>query len=285
MKAPDRDVLPTVLAPGDPCSGDEALYDVGDFANGQAFRMTLDRRGWVHADRRFHELYLEVLAGRRPFADPELRRVGRALGADWPRWHDLRPPRAAAMVLPDELLADVVEDLAPDVAMILERVLGDDRWPAPVGAAAALAYVRCGAEGRRPLEIWDDESDDRPPILAARVIDAAPPMVWSGGRPLLPLAPAWTPPGVPDGAYVARAYRVGDGWALSGVVPLEAEPARGPLIKRLTLELWRLRRHERRATWEDVLRRRPEVLYRAAAEGARRARLDAASREPGAVSG
>ena len=32
------------------------------------------------------------------------------------------------------------------------------------------------------------------------------------------------------------------------------------------LELQRLRRHDRRLTWEDLLRDRPEVLYRTACE-------------------
>ena len=36
----------------------------------------------------------------------------------------------------------------------------------------------------------------------------------------------------------------------------------------MALELWRARLGERRMTFEDLLRQRPEVLYRAAVEGA-----------------
>ena len=53
--------------------------------------------------------------------------------------------------------------------------------------------------------------------------------------------------------------------AISFTVCALALPALPPLDvinKRLNKELFRLRRHERRANWETLLRQRGEVLYR-----------------------
>jgi hypothetical protein len=65
---------------------------------------------------------------------------------------------------------------------------------------------------------------------------------------------------------VGRPYRVGDGWAWSCVATLPRAPDTDVLLRRLRLELWRERTRERRMTFEDLLRHRPEVLYRAAFE-------------------
>lgn len=270
VRSRDRDVLPSIVCPGDPYAGDEALFEPGDLENARTYAGIQDPDLFAALDARFFALYLDVLAGRRPLGDPELRVVARRLGLDGPRWFDSRRPRVAEAVLPDEVLSDVVEDWVPDCHAFVERLTGDD-GPAPVGAFAALAHVGCAVEGTRPLDAWFDEEPVRALARAARVVDRSPPGVWTAGRPLLPTPPARVPPEVPTGAFVGRAYQVGAGWAWSGVVALPAAPAAGPLVARLTLELWRLRRHERRSTWEDLLRRRPEVVYRAAAEGARRA--------------
>lgn len=273
MRSPDREVVPQLLCAGDPCAGDEALYDPAPWENARDFAGWTDERAWRALDARFHALYLQVLAGHRPFNDPALRDVAHRLGLDGPRWFDARPPRTAETAIPDEVLADVTEDWVPDLGVMAERLTADD-GPPTVGVAAALAYVGCAVDGTRPVDAWADEEAERALVRAARVVDASPPGVWADGRPLLPTLPARVPEAVPPGVFVARAYRVSGGWAWSGRMDLDHAPDPGPLVARLTLELWRLRRHERRATWEDLLRRRPEVVYRAAAEGARRARRE-----------
>jgi len=277
LRSPEREVVPQVLLAEDPYAGDEALYDPGDHANAVRFGSTLDAEAYAVADRRFHEVYLEILAGRRPWGDPELDALVAALGIGWPRVNDKRPAREAEMVVPDRFLAEVVEDLVPDALCVVERITGHGD-PPPLGALAALAFVGCAADGRRPFDFWQEDEGMRPPIRATRVIDLSPPCVYVDGVPILPISAKLTPSGpAPAPVCVARAYRVADGWAWSCVVPLPAAPDPAVLMRRLELEILRIRRQERRSTFEDVLRRRPEVVYRAAAEGAAR-RLGAASR-------
>ena len=101
-------------------------------------------------------------------------------------------------------------------------------------------------------------------------------MIWciGGGdtvRPHLPLAPLAVPDGPVAGlpttpAVVGRAVRTPDGWRLVAGLPMPQVPPADPVRARLKLELIRLRRRERRLTWEDLLRERSEVLYRTACE-------------------
>jgi hypothetical protein len=95
-------------------------------------------------------------------------------------------------------------------------------------------------------------------------------MLWvdHGGHwaPALPLAPALVPGGVAaDGpAMVARIVFTASGPVPTCVLALPAGPQH--VERRLVLEYQRLRRHDRRLTWEDLLRDRGEVVYRTACE-------------------
>lgn len=272
-------MLPELLRPGDPCAGDEALFEPGDFGNYQHFgRGSLDADAYRALEQTFHDAVGAWLEGRLGFES--LRPLAAALAVDHPFGHDRRPLLPAPVVLPDEVLADVAEDQVAEAAFFLERLSGDPFAPATVGLYAAMAWVPYMDNGRRPVDAWDDEEDrDRPLVIAARAIERAPPCVWVDGGPLLPLSPRFCPPGGPAGAYVARAYRVGEGWAWSSRVALPAVPDREALLRRLTVEGWQIRRQERRSTWEDVLRRSPALVYRAAAEGAWRASHNFTSRQ------
>ena len=66
----------------------------------------------------------------------------------------------------------------------------------------------------------------------------------------------------PVRAILARVTPTEQGWHANGAIGLPAVPPVGALIQRLELALLRQRRHERRTTWEVLLRRRPEVLFR-----------------------
>ena len=69
-----------------------------------------------------------------------------------------------------------------------------------------------------------------------------------------------------DAVVVGRAVPRADGrWMGLAALGLPEPPPARVLARRLKLEMWRLLRHERRATWEDLLRRRSEVLYRTCA--------------------
>jgi hypothetical protein len=128
--------------------------------------------------------------------------------------------------------------------------------------------VPSGDDGRRPLDRWAEEEADRALVRSAKVVAASAPGLFADGVPLLPVAEPWIPSGPgPRGICVGRAYRVEAGWAWSGCLALPRVPDRDVLLRRLHLELWRERRFERRASLEDMLRARPEVLYRAACEG------------------
>jgi hypothetical protein len=265
---PEREVIPEELAPGDPCAGDEALFEAGDFTNFVRFGGTLDQPAWAKAERAFHDRVLAVLQGEAPWTDPELLRLAALLRVDHAADFDTRPPRVAEQAVPDEVLSDIVEDLLPDYAVLTERITGDDRAPS-VPVVAALAFVPATADGRRPLDWWGEEEDDRALVRSSRVIDASAPGIYRDGVPLLACHPRRVPEGpAPRGVYVGRAYRVEAGWAWSCCVPLPRVPDIAVVERRLRLEAWRHRCLERRASTDDVLRAHPEVLYRAACEGA-----------------
>lgn len=269
-RSPEREVFPEVLAPGDPCAGDEALFEPGSFTNYRRFGGNdLDEPAWRAAEEAFHARYLAVLQGDAPWNDPELLRLASLLKVEHAPHHDTRPPRVAEVVVPDEVLSDVVEDLVPDYAVLCERVTGDDRAPS-VPVVAVLFFVPTTFDGRRPVDWWGEEEDDRPLVRSCKVIDSSPPCLFRDGVPLLPYAPKRVPTGpAPEGVYVARPYLHEGGWAWSSVVRLPREPDVRAVRARLTLESWRHRLLERRASVEDVVRARPEVLYRACCEGAR----------------
>ncbi|MDP2317371.1 MAG: hypothetical protein Q8P41_31090 [Pseudomonadota bacterium] len=267
-RPPEREVLVDTLAPGDPTSGDEALFEPGDFVNYQRFGGTeLNERSWRAADEGFHARALAVLQGDAPWADPELLRLAALLKIDHPTHHDLRPLRIAEVPVPDEVLSDIVEDLVPDYAVLTERVTGDDRV-ATVPVVGVLAFVPMTFEGRRPLDWWGEDEDDRALVRAARVVDSSPPGLFRDGVPLLPYAERRQRPEgpAPAGIYVGRPYLLATGWAWSTCVELPRVPTLAAVTRRLRLELWQHRRTERRASIEDCVRARPEVLYRACCE-------------------
>jgi hypothetical protein len=268
-RPPEREVIVEVLAEGDPTSGDEALFEPGVYLNYQRFGgAELDAAAYDIAERAFHARVLAVLQGDAPWADPELLRLAAVLKIDHAPHHDVRPPRIAEVPVPDHVFSDIVEDLVPDYAVLTERVTGDDR-PPTVPVVGALAFVPMTADGRRPIDWWSEEEDDRALVRAARVIDASPPGLFQDGVPLLPYPERFTPSGLggaPPGVYVGRPYQVPTGWAWSTCLQLQRVPTLAVVTRRLVLELWQHRRTERRASLEDCLRARPEVFYRACCE-------------------
>jgi hypothetical protein len=266
----EHDVSPEIVAPGDPYAGDEAIFRPGELVTYRMWGGAASEAEVRALEVRFFGRMLEVLQGRARWDDEELRATAGALYIDHPLALDRRPPRVAERSVPDEALADVVEDLLPDCAVLCERVTGHDDG-AGVLAAAVLAFVPFEDTGRRPIDWWADEESDRSLIVAARILDSSPPGLFVDGVSLLPLAPKRVPDAdtAPRGAVVARPYRVHDGWAWSMVQPLPRAPDADVVLRRLTLALWDERRLDRRTTFEDLLRRRPELLYRACLEAVR----------------
>jgi len=265
----EHDVSPEVIAPGDPYAGDEAIFRPGVLVTYGMWGGTAPEAEVRALEARFFGRMLAVLQGQAPWDDAELRATARALYIDHPLTHDRRPPRVAERTVPDEALADVVEDLLPDCAVLCERVTGRDDG-AGVLAAAVLAFVPFEDTGRRPIDWWADEESDRRLIVAARILDSSPPGLFVDGVSALPLAPKRVPgpEGAPRGPVVARPYRVLDGWAWAMVQPLPRVPDAEAVLRRLTLALWDERRRDRRTTFEDLLRQRPELLYRTCLQAA-----------------
>lgn len=273
---------PEILDPRDPWAGDEALPDSFSYQNYLDFggaQTPLAEEDHAAADREFLSVYRDVTDGRAPFSAIEA--PARRVGIWGPARHDRRPLDPAPFAVADEFLADHVEDWVPDVGLQApDRVLGPwaDGPLSPrlrVLAAAAVAFSPWVEPGVTPAEriCRSKPKLPKPYRAALRAIGLAPPMVWGveGERlsPLLPLTPLACPPGPVRGlpeapAVVGRAVPCDEGWFLAAGIPLPGLPPRAGLTRRIFLELLRIRRTERRSTWEDVLRRRSEVVYRTA---------------------
>ncbi len=252
----------------------------GDWCGHRDFAVTdkLDRASWEALDERFRRLFPAVLCGR---ADPaELADVAESMGLAPPLRFDRRRARPALRRVSDGLLADVCEDKLPDIGLYApERVLGPfAELPlsrsARRASGAVMAFIRVLPQGLRAVDRFYREKP-RPDVedrAVVKAIELCPPMLWrpeeGGLAPLLPLAKGFRPKGPVDGvpdapAVLGRAVPTQDGatW-LACALPLPAIPDPDIILRRLTWELWRLRRHELRLTWEDLLRERGEVLTR-----------------------
>jgi hypothetical protein len=180
-------------------------------------------------------------------------------------------------------MSDITENQLPQVGLVApDRFLGPwadeplPRW-VRVQVAAAMMFV---PELDPGVPAWARRIK-REPMPAApvrqsiRVISRTPPMVWKVDgdvlEPLLPLGERFMPrgpvAGIPDvPAVIGRVIACESGSYLAAGLPLIRSPPVSVIERRLRLELLRLRRGERRLSWEDVLRERGEVLYRSCFE-------------------
>ncbi len=269
----------------DEWAGDEWLYVPGDHDNHLAYQGQLGREEHDRLDRRWFELYTDILRGDRPWDEPELQALTRSLSLLTALRHDRRRPVPAPLQLPDEQLADLVEDFVPDAGLTArDRMLGPF-----ADEVIDLRLVMAAAASMAWLPLLDDQGSvslrvrNRKPHMdldfrrSFAAIGQAPPMLWDrAGQPLLPLGERWMPQGLqlpadapslggPPTVWLGRAVPGPDGWWLACAIGLSEPPPLPQLQRRLELELLRLRRHERRASWEGLLRARVEVLYRTCA--------------------
>ena len=279
---------PTARTPMDPWAGDEALFMRGSYPDylrqceRVGFTPVMDEAAHDDLDQQFETLYRQVLDGHSEMS--ALEDVSRALLIWGPARHDRRPLPPAAHPISNAHLADITENQLPQVGQIApDRILGPwadtevPRWVRVI-AGAVMAFppeippgvpAWARAIKRRPRP----DSAER---MAIRSIARTPPMLWrvhAGDRvtPHLPLGDRQTPDGAVSGlpdapAVIGRVVWTGTGWTLACGLPLPALPPAQPLTERLHLELLRVRRRERRLTWEVLLRERSEVLYRTACE-------------------
>lgn len=283
---------PLALDPADPWDGVSTLPDPdASWADHQVrTRPPLpDQETWAADDTLWQAQAHEVLRGERSWSDPDWLACATRLGLIGPLTHDRRALSLATVDLPLQLQVDLLENQGPDLPEAgLDFVLGpyadlDPPQPLRALAAAVMMWLRVHAHGRRTVDAW--VRDAGKPHLdqrqALKALERAPPMLWdttvTPWRPLLPVMAGALPPGPVEGVItplvpgptvcaVARLLPLSDGrWVAHTALGLPLVPPSDVLIRRLTLALWRLRRSNRRATWEDALRARPEVLYRTCA--------------------
>ena len=273
---------------GDPWAQDEGLDDPARPADYQrhALRPVLsdaEVRAW---DEQFRAAYRAVLRGQAPWGATAA--AAQALELDLPLRHDPRPLHVAPAEIDDAVLADLSENWLPSMGMLApERVLGPFALLAPPDGARLLAAGVMGSTPMIPPAIRPLgralRSEPVPPLSvrgAALAVLRAPALLWAVDdhdgetavlRPLLPVHPVCLPRGRARGvprcpAVVGRVMHTAAAPRLNLSLPLPAAPARQLVHRRLWLELQRLRRHDRRLTWEDLLRDRSEVLYRCTLE-------------------
>jgi hypothetical protein len=273
---------PTELTAMDPHAGDERLPDPASHEAYAAYARPplLDAAGHRRWDGEFLERYGQILDGAAPYA--AIEPAAEALQVLAPPTHDRRPPHVANEFVPDPTIADFCEDWLPDITLFCgERVFG----PYGMGcgrdrlrtAAAVMCFSPLIPPSVRPVTRVCRSSPKPSRSLRGGMIGVlrSPAMLWrvEGERlvPVLPLGERFRPPGpvacLPEGeAVVGRAVQGPDGWWLACGIGLSRLPPAEALMPRLMLELYRLRRHERRYTWEDLLRDRGELLYRSVCE-------------------
>ncbi|HNC95768.1 MAG TPA: hypothetical protein PLA94_13750 [Myxococcota bacterium] len=246
MKIPERDVLPTLLLPEDPSAQDESLLP--PLTQKEA--------------RLFHQRLAPCLSGKQPW-DASLAEAAEQLRLNQP-FGKLPPAPDLEIPLSDEILSDLCEDYNPDAGVMGERITGDAYAPFDSRVGAALLFVPTLWRGQRGVDCWAQEAGD--PVLkrAVQALDRSPPWLFAGHRPL-----AWGEPAT-AGLWVGRLTRVGaefcpiTAWELPATLPLKK------WYRRIQGELWSFRLWHPGASLAEMLRLRPELVYRAALELARR---------------
>jgi hypothetical protein len=275
---------PEELRPEDPFSGDEGLADPATYAQYLQWvrPALLSEAEFLASDAAFLEAYFEVLAGQRPWGATD--ESARALVIDHALRHDSRPARPAMAALSDDIICDLTEDWVPSIGLVAPpRVLGP--WAMlelprrlRMLCGAVMAFSPVFPPSIRPMSRPGRTKPKVDGAIKSALIAVlrAPMMIWTVGpdgglQPLLPMARRSLPQGrvsdVPQApAVMGRAVQHPGGWWLACAMPLPAIPDAAIVQRRLELEYRRLRRHDRRMTWEDVLRDRSELVVRTVCE-------------------
>lgn len=282
------DAWPLVHPIHDSWGGDEFLFDPSDWENHRIYTSdpVADEEAYDALDRAFMDIWFSCARGERGRDDPELVELANRLGLPPTPHPDRRPSKVAPEPMDPMRIWEMFENGVPDgTPLALDRVLGPyadrtlDRRLHRI-AVEAFAFSPTADFGLPPMKRWaGDVSRPTPKVRAGmRAIAHAPAMLWevleTGElEALLPLSEPYLPKGpvhgfaeqLPDAhgtEMVARLYPDAHGnWHISGGLWVNAPPL-DALIDRLELEHLRLSRHERRLTWEDLLRYRAELLYR-----------------------
>ena len=287
MRSRATDSWPIERPEPDCWGGEEYLYEASSWENHKTYTASpaASREEYDQLDRQFMEHWFEATKGQRDRDDQSLQKLAHALGLPDTPHHDERGSKIAPEILNPLAVWEMLENSVPDIVMVaLDRVLGpyaDEPLPRSLHrlATEAFAFSPTIDNGLPATQRWAKDTIRPSVTLRAcmRAASHAPAMIWDTSddrfTPILPLASGYLPDGpiygevlqLPrcDGqTLLARVYPVADGsWQLYGAVWVHCPPI-DTLLSRLELEHLRLSRHERRLTWEDLLRDRAELLYR-----------------------
>ena len=267
--------------------GEEYLYDPSSWDNHKTYTASpvASKEQYDIVDRQFMEQWLAVTRGQLDRDAQSIQELAHTLGLPSTPHHDLRNSKIAPEVLDPLVVWEMLENSIPDIVMVaLDRVLGpysDEPLPRKLHrlATEAFAFSPTIDNGMPAMQRWTRDIE-RPSVqvrACMRAVAHAPAMLWEVENehctPILPLADGYLPKGPIYGeglqlprcsgqTLLARIYPIADGsWHLYGAVWVHCPPI-DTMISRLELEHLRLSRHERRLTWEDLLRDRAELLYR-----------------------
>jgi hypothetical protein len=276
------------LADCDEWGNEEWLYHKSNWENYLEFapNPTMTELEYHTVDRDFMELYLATLRGEIKWDDPKICELQHRLGLVRDPHHDRRRYDLPQSHVEEIIFWEMVENFVPDTApMAIDRILG--QWgdlPTEIGlqraAVTALSFTYNLEDRGRAFKRYLRD-DDKPSVetrQTIKMVEHTPAMLWKikehGWEPMLPIFEYWIPNGKIEGCVtpitsniesnfvVARVAPSKDGWRAYGAIGFETAPDTTPLMRRLNFALTRLRRHERRATWEDLLRDRCELIYR-----------------------
>ncbi len=270
----------------DEWAADEWLPDPSSYESYQKWTDgALSEAAYQEADQRFMDRYRAILRGEIPMSSESLSEEAEALSVELELTHDWRSPLLQERGISDEKVAQFAEDYVPDAPLLMERFLGPyaehghRALHLPAMAQTALLLTMAN-EGSPALRFRN--ARPRPDVVDRKAVGAliqSPAMLWDADwNPLLPLYESWRPTGKvhaapvplrpeqPGSLILARLVHHMDGSCSANMaISVPSAPSAGWLTRRMRLELLRLRRHDRRANWETVLRTRSEVLYRSCA--------------------
>ena len=272
----------------DEWGNEEWLYHHSNWENYREFTLKPDMSEpeYHAADREFMELYFAVLRGEIKWNDSKVVEMQRHLGLAGELHHDKRRYDWPQSHVDELMFWEMAENFVPDTApMAIDRILGP--WgdlPACIGlqrAAVTALSFKHNLENRGRAFKRYLRDDDKPSLeirKTIKMVERTPVMLWKvtndGWEPMLPLFEYWHPVGNVTGEInpispnthinyvVARVVPARGGWRAYGAIGFETAPDIDQFMTRLMFALTRLRRHERRARWEDLLRDRCELIYR-----------------------
>ena len=276
------------IADVDEWGNEEWLYHQSSWENYLEFapNAEMSEAEYHAADMDFMMLYLDVIRGKCDWNDSSFVEQQHRLGLVKEPHHDRRRYDLPHSHIDELIFWEMVENFVPDTSpMAIDRILGPwGDFPTAIdlqrAAVTAMSFTNNLEDRGRAFKRYlrDDDKPSLETRQMIKMVEHTPVMLWKVGRsgwePMLPLFEYWQPkgdisgnivpirPGETINFAVARVSPSKSGWRAYGAIGFEAAPDIPTLMIRLRLALTRLRRHERRATWEDLLRDRCELIYR-----------------------